>query len=321
MTSKLPAEWLHGSRAVPRAAVLLSLMMPLALGSLEPSSISQGDNGVVGRALANELSAAEDHSHPMQYLLRRSSPRLTSTKQIVETKDGAVARLVTVNDATLSAADRQKDEARLDALLADPSRQHRRKQSEQDDTGRALKVLRALPKAFLYQYAGSETSGSTTLERYTFSPNPKFSSADLELLVLTEMCGTLTIDSTHQRVVRLEGHLQQDVDIGWGILGRLNKGGWIVVEQADIGRGVWRIVRFQMVMNGRVFFKTRSFDTTEAESQFAPVPLELTYQQAIQMLRSSGADSAGPEKSGRNPVNIPQIIDCLLFSNATGSGL
>jgi len=292
MISKLPAEWLHRPRALPHAAVLLSLMMPVALPSLEPGSISRGDGGAVGRALANELNAAQDHDHPMEYRLHRSSSRLTSIKQIIETKDGAVARLLSVNDAALSAADRQKDDARLDALLADPSRQHKRKQSEQDDTGRALKVLRALPKAFLFQYAGSETNGSTILERYTFTPNPKFSSADLELLVLTAMSGTLTIDSTHQRVVRLEGHLQQDVDIGWGILGRLNKGGWILVEQADIGDGVWRIVRFQMVMNGRVFFKIRSFDTTEEESQFAPVPLELTYQQAIQMLRSSGADSA-----------------------------
>jgi hypothetical protein len=292
MISKLPAQWLQRSRALPHAAVVLSLMMPTTFAYLAPASISQGDSGAVGRALDNELNAAQDRSHPMQYKLRRSSPRLTSTKQIVETRDGAVARLLTINDAKLTAADREKDEARLDALLADPSRQHKRKQSEQDDTGRALKVLRALPKAFLYQFAGSETNGSTTLARYTFSPNPRFSSADLELLVLTAMSGTLTIDSTHQRVVRLEGHLQQDVDIGWGILGRLNKGGSIDIEQADIGGGVWRIVHFQLAMNGRVFFKTRSFDTTEEESQFAPVPLEMTYQQAIQLLRS-GQNASG----------------------------
>lgn len=248
--------------------------------------MSPAEGGLVARALANELKAAQDTGHPMQYRLRKSTPRLTSTKVILETKDGAVARLLSINDAAPSAADRQKDEARLDALLSDPSRQHKRKQSEQDDTGRALKVLRALPKAFLYQYAGSATTGSETLERYAFTPNPKFSSSDLELLVLTAMSGTLTIDPVHERVVRLEGHLQQDVDIGWGILGRLDKGGWLVVEQADVGGGQWRIVHFQMAMNGRVFFKTRSFDTTEEESQFAPVPVGLTYQQAIQMLRS-----------------------------------
>jgi hypothetical protein len=250
-----------------------------------PSESAPTDDPLVTRALSNELSAAQDAGHPMQYRLRKSSPHLISTKEILETKDGAVARLLSINDAAPSLADRQKDEARLDELLADPSRQRRRKQTEQDDTGRALKVLRVLPKAFLYHYAG-ETTGSQTLKRYTFTPNPKFTSTDLELLILGAMSGTLTIDATHERVVRLEGHLGQDVTIGWGILGRLNKGGWLVIQQAEVGAGQWRIVHFQMLMSGRVLFTTRSFDTTEEESQYAPVPLGLSYQQAIQMLRS-----------------------------------
>ena len=268
-----------------RTAALLGCMLPATMWA-QAAEPGMATTGLVTRALTNELHAAQDPSHPMQYRLRKSSPRLTSTKQIVETKDGAVARLLSINDNAPSPDDRQKDDARLDGLLADPARQHRRKQTEQDDTGRALKVLRALPRAFIYEYAGSETSGSTTLSRFSFTPNPKFSSADLELMVLTAMSGTLTIDATHERVVRLEGHLQQDVDIGWGILGRLNKGGWLTIEQADIGGGVWRITRFQMDMSGRVFFKTRSFNTLEEESRFAPVPTGLSYQQAIQMLRS-----------------------------------
>jgi len=32
------------------------------------------------------------------------------------------------------------------------------------------------------------------------------------------MTGELWIDAAQERVVRLEGHLQRDVDFGWGIL-------------------------------------------------------------------------------------------------------
>ena len=187
------------------------------------------------RALANELRAAQDASHPMRYRLRKTSPRLTTTKEIYETRDGDVARLIAINDKPLSAADEQKEEARLDALLGDPGKQRRRKQAEDDDAGRALKVLRALPNAFLYQYAGSGQGPAGKVEKFTFRPNPDFSPPDLETQVLTEMAGEIWIDAAHERVVRLEGHLQQDVDFGWGILGRLNKGGWIVIEQADVG--------------------------------------------------------------------------------------
>ena len=72
------------------------------------------------------------------------------------------------------------------------------------------------------------------------------------------MTGEIWIDLSTERVTRLEGHLQQDVDFGWGILGRLNKGGWIVIEQADVGEHQWRIVHFKMSMSGRVVFKTKS---------------------------------------------------------------
>ncbi len=287
MTSIPDAERPHPSRALPRAAILVWLVLPAFPAYARPSETPPADSALVARALANELKAAQDTAHPMQYKLRKSSPRLTSVKQIVETRDGAVAHLLSINGNSLSPEDRQKEEARLDALLADPTRQLRRKHGQQDDTARALKVLRALPKAFLYQYAGSVVSGSETIQRYTFTPNPKFNPRDLELVVLTAMSGELAIDPARERVLRLEGHLQQDVDIGWGLLARLYKGGWILIEQGDVGGGQWRILRFQMAMNGRVFFKTRSFDTTEEQSHFQPVPVGMTYQQAIQMLRSS----------------------------------
>jgi hypothetical protein len=40
-----------------------------------------------------------------------------------------------------------------------------------------------------------------------------------------------------------------------------------------------------MAMSGRVVFKSRVFDTTEVESQFAPLPPGLSYKKAIEMLR------------------------------------
>ena len=75
-----------------------------------------------------------------------------------------MARLVKVNDQQLNQADEQKEEARLDALLSDPSRQRHRKQSEEQDTGIVLKILHMLPQAFLYEYAGSGQGPSGKIE-------------------------------------------------------------------------------------------------------------------------------------------------------------
>jgi hypothetical protein len=275
----------------PLAGLALGQPASAALTPTQAQALEQ-------RALATELHTVQETSHPMRYRLRKSSPRLTSTKEIVETRDGDVARLLALNDQPLSPADEQREEARLDALASDPGRQWHRKQSEEADTGIVLKLLRMLPQAFLYEYAGpgtgstGGTGSSGKVERFTFRPNPSFSPPDLETQALTALSGEIWIDAAQERVTRLEGHLQRDTDYGWGILGKLDKGGWIVIEQADVGHRQWRIVRFQMKMNLRVLFKARNFDTVEEMTQYAPVAAGLDYRQAIQMLRADAGSSA-----------------------------
>ena len=261
----------------------LPLLLPFAA---QPGSARAPDISLVQRALANELESSQDTQHPMRYRLHKTSPRLSTTKEIFETKDGAVARLVATNDKPLSPADAQKEQDRLDALLGDPGRQRHRKQSEDEDLARVTKVLRALPNAFTYRYIGSGVGSTGRVEKFAFEPNPAFEPPDLETEVLTAMAGEIWIDASQERVARFDGHLTRGVDFGWGILGRLNKDGWIVIEQNDVGNHTWRIVRFRMAMTGRIVVRTKSFDTTEEESNFTPVPVGSGYVQAIQVLKS-----------------------------------
>jgi len=262
-----------------------------------PTALSAPEaQALVARALATELRAAQDTSHPMRYQLRKSTPRLTSTKDILETRDGDVARLVSLFDKPLSQVDEQTEEARLNALLSDPSLQRHRKQGEEGDMAIVLRLLRMLPDAFLYTYAGSATGPAGAVEKFTFRPNPKFDPPDFETQALTAMTGVLSIDAAQERVTRLEGHLEQDTDYGLGILGKLDKGGSIVIEQADVGGKQWRIARFKMQMNLRILFRTKSIDTTEEMTQYVPVPANIDYRQAIQMLRAGSAGASGPNQ-------------------------
>jgi hypothetical protein len=227
----------------------------------------------------------------MRYHLRKSTPRLTSTKIIFETKDGAVARLIAINDKPLSAEDERKEQDRLNQLVSDPSRQWHRKQSEDEDTRRVTKVLRALPDAFVYQFVESIDGPTGKVDRFSFNPNPHYSPPDLETQVLKGMAGEIWIDKAQERVTRLEGRLQQDVDIGWGILGRLSQGGWIVIEQSDVADHQWRTVHFKLMMSGRVLFRTKVFDTVQDESHFAPLSVGLSYQEAVRMMRADSQNS------------------------------
>ncbi|MFP5235540.1 MAG: hypothetical protein ACLGSD_06535 [Acidobacteriota bacterium] len=278
-------------RTLLRLIPLSLAVAPFALGQ-NPLQTPTPDAALVRRALANELAAAQNTEHPMRFRLRKWSPRLTTTKEMVETRDGTIAMLVAVNDRPLDRAQQQKEETRLRDLFANPGKQRHRQQAQVQDTARALKVLRALPAAFIYQYAGQVLHGASTLVRFDFKPNPAFNPPDLETQALTALAGEIWIDPVGLRVVRLDGRLRDDVDFGWGILGRLYRGGWISIEQADVGAGVWRIVRFQMKMSARVVIRTRTFETTEDESDFAPVPFGLNYRQGIELLQARGQSTA-----------------------------
>lgn len=262
-----------------------ALLVPVAARSQSAPSETP-TSALVVKALATELLCVQDTAHPMRYTLHKVSPRLSSTKEIFETKDGAVARLIAINDKPLSTLDVQKEQGRLDALLSDPGRQRHRKEAEEDDLARVKKILRALPDAFTYKYIGPGVGPTGPVEKFAFEPNPAFNPPDLETEVLTAMAGEIWIDPSQGRVARLEGRLLHDVDFGWGILGQLNKDGWMIIEQNDVGDHQWRIVRFQMAMSGRIVVKTKTFETVEEETNFSPVPTGVGYVQAIQILKS-----------------------------------
>jgi hypothetical protein len=271
-----------GSQAQPAITA-----QPATTSSAQPAPLSNEETqALVKRALQAELNAAEDTAHPMQYRLHKVSPRLATTKLIVETKDGDVARLVAINDGPLSTEDQRNEENRLQGLLNDPGLQRHRQEREQGDSQRARKVMRGLPDAFLYTFAGIVETPQGPSYRMSFQPNPNFDPQDLEAQVLKGMAGELWIDVAQQRVTRLEGKRIRDVDYGWGILGKLDQGGTLLLEQADIGNHQWRTIHMVLVMNARLLIKTVKLDTTLELSEFAPVAAGMSYQQAIQMLEA-----------------------------------
>jgi hypothetical protein len=251
---------------------------------------------LVTRSLAAELKVARDPDHPMRFLLHRSTPRLTTTKEIIETRDGNVARLLSVNGKPLAPEDDQKELQRLATLAANPSMQEHRKDDQDGNTRNVIKLLRMMPKAFIYRYAGSYEGPTGTVQRFTFKPDPKFDPPDWDTQALTTMSGELSIDEARERVIRLEVHLDRDTNYGWGILGKLSKGGWLLLEQSEVGDGQWRIVNVQLRMTLRILFRTREMDTSEQMSNYRPVPPNMDYRKAIAMLREG---SAAVARSGK----------------------
>jgi hypothetical protein len=240
---------------------------------------------IVKNASYNELKAGNE-GHPYRYELHKIDDDKVTTKIIVETKDGDVARLISRNNQPLSPEANQAELDRLNNLRDHPEIQAHRHKKEQEDGVRENEMIRLLPDAFVYHYEGMVQGPNGPAYRLTFQPNPNFTPPDREAEVYHGMEGELWVDQAQERMVRLDAHLIADVNFGWGILGKLYKGGSILVEQADVGDHHWEATHMKLDLTGKaLMFKSLSFQTTEDASDFHPVPND-GYQQAIALLES-----------------------------------
>jgi len=240
---------------------------------------------IVKNASYNELKAS-DEAHPFRYRLHKLDDGKETTKIICESRDGDIARLIDRNGEPLPADANQAELARLNNLRDHPEIQEHRHKKEQEDGARENEMVRLLPDAFLYHYEGMVSGPNGPAYRLTFKPNPSFNPPDREAEVYHGMEGELWVDQAQERMVRLDAHLIADVNFGWGILGKLYKGGSILVEQADVGDRHWEATHMKLNLTGKaLMLKSLSFQTTEDASDFHPVP-NFGYKDAIALLES-----------------------------------
>jgi len=242
-------------------------------------------HALVKAAIENELKYSYGHRPPVRYLLRKKTRNTDTTKEIVETRQGGVARLVAIDNKPLTAARTQAELERLHNLASDPAAQLHRLHSEERDAARIAALMRLLPDAFLNQFGGSVKTPSGAAIRLTFTPNPHFSPPSFESRVLTGIRGEIWIDPTDLRVVRIEGHLFREVDYGWGILGTLYPGGSIGLVQVKTPEDGWHLSHLILNMTGKeLMLKPLRVMIEETATDYHPVPAGWKYMHAIEWL-------------------------------------
>ena len=276
-----------GIQSCCRFACILPLLFAASLPARVLAQEAPEDTVALVRSASwNELHAS-NRGTPFRFRLRKQDETGVTTKDIVETKDGDIARLVAVNDRPLTPERAKLERDRLDNLLAHPELQAHRHKKEQEDSGRENEMVRLLPDAFIYTYRGIVTTPNGPAWRLSFVPNDKFIPPDREAEVYHGMAGELWIDCAEKRMAKLDAHLIADVDFGWGIFGRLYKGGTILVEQQDVGEAHWETTHLKLRLTGKILMvKSLNIQSTEDGSDYKPVSNAMTYQDAVRLLLS-----------------------------------
>ena len=95
----------------------------------------------------------------------------------------------------------------------------------------------------------------------------------MEANIFRGLAGEVWIDQAQERLTRLDAHVIANVDFGWGILGKLDKGGTIQLEQSDIGNHDWELTTLKLNLKGKaLMLKSLDIQLTEASQPFLPSP-------------------------------------------------
>jgi hypothetical protein len=253
----------------------------VALARSEPAKL-------VSEAIENELKHADDPTKYM-YKDRRQTPHVTTTKEMVETEQGTVARLIAFNDQPPTPEQRADDEAKLQKLLSDPDAMNKKRKEQDEDAARVRRMFREIPKAFLFEFAGTEPGkNGNEVIKLNFKPNPNYDPPSREMSVYAAMQGSMWIDAKELRLAKMEAALFRDVSFGWGILGHLDKGGHFNIEQSDLGNGRWEATNMNIQFTGKaLLFKTINLHQIETLSDFRRIPDSTTLAQGVELLRKN----------------------------------
>jgi hypothetical protein len=288
---------------LPVAVWGLSLLTAATAVAQSSKPLEMPPGELVRLAVANEVASANDTTIKHMFRSRKQTPKGSQTRLYVETDDAMAGMLVAVNDEPLTPQQRQGEMNHLAWLMNNPDQLRKKKARENEDQERTLRIVKALPDGFRYEYAGTQpgTDGmgraGAELVRLSFSPNPAYSPPSRVEQVLEGMKGFLLIDPERRRIAFIDGTLFKDVTFGWGIIGRLEKGGHFRVRQADLGDGAWEITEMDLNITGKILlFKTLTMVSDEVFSDFRRVPDKLTFAQGVELLKTEQEKLAGARR-------------------------
>ncbi|WP_263416178.1 hypothetical protein [Terriglobus albidus] len=271
-----------GTRSIAAVAALIVFALP---------ALSQQDTAaqnLARKVMQTELEADRNDQTRWQYRSHYQKPGEDALFYVIETDGGAVKKKIRTDGRPLTPAELAEEDRKITEFVASPSEQEKQRKSSREDDKRAADMLRMMPDAF-YWSIKSEGPETVTL---AFAPNPNFTPPSMEARVFAAMSGEIVVDKAQHRLKLMHGSLTNDVTFGWGLFGRMRKGGTFSVERKEVKPGVWLIVETHIHIEGKaLLFKTISEQEDEVKSGFRLTPDAMTLQEAAAELKSQPPDT------------------------------
>ena len=244
-------------------------------------------------AANNEVKVLQYERSYLRYQIHQVDAKGDQVREVVESKDGTVARRIRVDNRPLTADEDAAERERLQAMLDSPAAFAKHVKNDQTGKRFAVDLLRQMPFAMIYTYTPGQPQrprapghgDDTTDIVLDFKPDPAWTPPNMTTEALSGFEGRVWINAHTHHVTRLEGDIFRGVNFGFGIFGHLDPGGKVTFEQAQVSNQRWIFTHFTQHLDVRVVFKTIHQNSEVDGMNFTPVP-EMSYVEAIHLLLS-----------------------------------
>ena len=240
-------------------------------------------------AIHNEMKVIETADKlPLRYRQRKVGVKGDTTREVLVSRDGNVARMIEKDGQPLTAEEDADERARLTDEIASPDEfaKHHRRDAEMRDS--VIKVVGLMPEAMLYSYAPGQPQLKGSEENLVvvdFRPNPTFHPPTMMAECLTGLEGRVWIDPRTRYLVRIEARVLRPVNMGFGILAKIFPGGTLSLDQINLGGEHWVYSHLDEHLTARVLMvKNYPEDNVITSWDFHTMPSLLSYQDAIRTL-------------------------------------
>ena len=294
-------QWSRPWQRVKVPACIAFLAMAGALGSMAraqtgPATKDVGDASILSvparswaaDAAANELVALHHKDSYLRYRMHVVNEKDDQVRDVIESKDGTVARLTMKNGKPLTDEQDKWERQRLNDMVASPSTYFKHVRNGESERKMADRLVPLMPDAALYSYTpGQPQSGKNggALEVVIdYKPNPKFVPPTTEAEALTGLEGRIWVDAKTHYLVRMEGTVSRGVNFGWGMLAHIYPGGKLELNQTDAGGNRWIFTSFSMQLSVRALMVKTLNVNSHIEGSNVQTIAPMSYQDAIHLL-------------------------------------
>ncbi|MGD0444296.1 MAG: hypothetical protein ABSA39_10210 [Edaphobacter sp.] len=253
----------------------------LLLPSVPPRSL-------VVDAAANELVALHHKDSYLRYRMEVVNERGTQVRDVIDSKDGTVARLIMKDGKPLTADQDKWERQRLNDMIASPAAYAKHVKNSESEKKMADTLAPLMADAMINTYTPGQPqsgrNGGGPEIVLDFKPNPKWNPPSTEAEALTGLEGRVWIDAKTHYVVRMEGTIFRGVNFGWGMLAHIYPGGKLVMNQTNVGGNRWIFTDFSMDLTVRALMvKTLNIHSSAKTSDYQIVA-PMSYQDAVRLL-------------------------------------